>query len=249
MKYLSILAVALAGVSACKTPEVRENITPEDASVRDRLAAVRTAYAPSPCFYASFGVELRMPGQSSQQADGTVRVDNSNKRVRFYFMDPIFGITLQHLTIRDGFVYAGSPRDPTVRIEQDRFVVSGLGNNSMRLPFSIFQDLMYGRIPEEVFASQTHYRTDKNRLIAEREDASSKAVYEFENDRLRAMEYLQKSDSSRVRAVLSGRYRATPFPQTMQLEGSRGGPAETMIVDFRSVEMPSTCKEVHFPAG
>jgi hypothetical protein len=242
-----VLTLALALV-ACRTPPVQENITPEDASVRDRLDAVRKAYTPASCFYASFGVELRVPGQSAQQADGSVRVDNENRRVRFYFMDPIFGIVLQHLTIRDGFVYAGSPRDPSVRIEQDRFVVSGLGNNSMRLPFNIFQDLMYGRIPEEVFAAQTKYRTDKNRLIAEREDAVSRSVYEFENDRLRSMDYLQKSDSSRVRAVLTGRYMATPFPQRMELDGSRGGPAEKMIVDFRSVEMPATCKEVHFPA-
>lgn len=239
--------IALVLLTACRTPVVQENITPEGASVRERLDAVRKAYTPSACFYASFGVELRAPGQSAQQADGSVRVDNENRRVRFYFMDPIFGIVLQHLTIRDGYVYAGSPRDPTVRIEQDRFVVSGLGNNSMRLPFSIFQDLMYGRIPEEVFGQSTRYRTDKNRLIAEREDETSRSVYEFENDRLRSMEYLQKSDSSRVRAVLSGRYMATPFPQRMELEGSRGGPAEKMAVDFRSVEMPATCKEVHFP--
>lgn len=128
-------------------------------------------------------------------------------------------------------------------------MVGGLGNNSMRLPFNTFQDLMYGRIPEEVFAKETKYRTEKNRLFAEREDEFSKSVYEFENDRLRSMEYLQKSDSSRVRAVLTGRYRATQFPERMELEGSRGGPAEKMIVDFRSVEMPATCREAHFPAG
>jgi hypothetical protein len=232
----------------CKTPQTQE-LPVQELSVRDRLEKIRAAYAPAPCFYASFGVESFQPGKSGQKADGTVRVDNANRRVRFYFTDSIFGITLSHMTIRDGFVYIGSPRDPVQQIPVDRFVVGGLANNSIRLPFRLFEDLMYGRVPEQVFADKTHYRTEGARLFAEYEDRESKSVYEFENDRMRSVTYLHKQDRANAKAEMTGTYPRSPFPQKMELNGWIDGPPEKMIVNFQGVDMTAVCKEVQFPVN
>lgn len=231
----------------CETGTVKENLPPEQLNLKQRLERIRATYKPADCFSAAFGIESRQAGQSAQNADGSMRVDNVNKRVRLYFVEPIFGITLSHVTIRDGFVYLGSPRDAIVQIPLDRFVLSGLGNNSIRLPFRLFQDLMYGRIPEEVFSPQARYTEKGNRLLVDYEDAASRVSYEFENDRLRLVNYFHKSDRASARADLTGAFRNTPFPQTVELAGWIDGPPEKMIARFTGVDMQAVCKDVQFP--
>lgn len=240
-----LLLIALS----CETARVKDDLTPEELSVKQRLERIRATYKPTDCFAVTFGVESRQAGQSPQNADASIRVDNLNKRVRLYFVEPIFGITLSHATIRDGFVYLGSPRDAVVQIPLDRFVLSGLGNNSIRLPFRLFQDLMYGRIPEEVFSPQARYTTKGNRLVVDFEDPTSRISYEFENDRLRLLNYFHKTDRANARADLAGAFRNTPFPQSVELAGWIDGPAEKMIARFTSVDMQAVCKEVQFPVN
>ncbi|MCE9599531.1 MAG: hypothetical protein K8S54_16345 [Spirochaetia bacterium] len=242
-----LLFVFLALALACESGTVKNDLPPDQLSIKQRLERIRETYRPAECFSAAFGVESKQAGQSAQSADGSLRVDNLNKRVRLYFVEPIFGITLSHVTIRDGFVYVGSPRDATVQIPLDRFVLSGLGNNTIRLPFRLFQDLMYGRIPEEVFSTQARYTAKENRLLVNYEDAISRIAYEFEGDRLRLVNYYHKSDRANARADLTGAFRNTPFPQTVELAGWIDGPPEKMTARFSTVDMNAVCKDAQFP--
>ncbi len=245
MLLLSLFA-ALHG-AACQTAAEKNEIKiTEDA--KTELQKIHEMYTPADCFRAGFVVEAALTGQGAQQANGSVRVDNKQKRMRFIFTESYLGITLSQITITEQLVFLTNPRVTGQRIPLNQFEVAGLGNNSIRLPFRLFQDLIYARIPEEVFSNAANTALEKNTLNVSINASDEDYRYVFEDRRLRHLSYLRKSTADQIEVDLAGQYGSSVFPSTILMRTFRGGqPLDRLLITFNALSLEARCTDVHFP--
>lgn len=249
---LVAMLLLIAAQVSCVTPPPGKKEPVRDMKREEQLNAIRGTYKSIDCFNTSFRVSVEADGKS-QSANGTLRVDNKKQRMRFVFSDTIFGITLMRITINAGTVEVYNPHAPDAKQRQtiplERFAVSGLGQNSIVLPFRLFQDLLFARIPPDVF--QPKARVEKkgiSQIAVTLESPAESYVYEFEANRLRGLRYLDKARGAVVDVALLGTYEDSSFPEriAMKMNPERTN-AETMEIRFRGLDLKAACTDDHFP--
>lgn len=245
---LVLPGLALAG---CRTDgEVREvEEQPEVLEMRAELQEIRTLYAAPDCYSAEFSITSRQPGQSAQTARGVIRADNQNERLLMVFRDPYIGLTLSRVVIREDTVYVTPSGENTQSIPLPYFRVQGMGYNDIALPFSVFQDLLYARLPDEIFARESELSQDEaERAIRVRfQRDGDDYLYTFRERRLDEIRYTMRERPFLVDVDLSGQYGDTAFPQRISMASAYQGRApSTLAVTFLSINPAANCRESQF---
>lgn len=244
------LGAVLIFISACNGSQVTENgSTQEDIPLKEAKTSVRKMYTPPDCFLTSFDVQLQTPGKT-QTAEGTVRSDTVNQRMRLMFRVPYIGISLSQMTVLDETVYIKTIQDQSVKqIPLDRFEVRGLGQNSIRLPFTFFQELLYGRLPENLYENAKWTLNDRQIVTAVLDQGQSKAIYKFRPDyRLDSIRFERPDSSEEIRVQTSGVYRQdASFPKKIEIISAKGNYTEVLRIIFNGVRIDSSCKIQFFP--
>ncbi len=242
-------------IHGCVTPpEGGKKETPRDLDRRTQLAEIQKTYAPIACFAATFRLSLVAAGRS-QEANGSLRVDNGKQRMQLTLTHTILPITISRLTVRDGTAYIDNPYGESAHrraeIPVDRFAVSGLGSNSIVLPFRLFQDLLYARLPPDVFAPRADLKKiGPGQIIVALDSPYETYRYGFTENRLRTLEYTRKESGDEVRVVLEGTYGDSAFPEAIRLKMvPRGARPEEMGLRFRSLDLNARCQDRDFPTS
>ncbi len=237
------LVVAAAIFVACETTgDTRP--TPDltdDASVE--LAEVRKLYAAPDCYLATFSIKGRAAGQQEQEARGVIRADNLNQRLLLIFKDPFLGITLSRVVIKNGVVLLSNPRTDLQRIPLRQFQMQGLGNNGIQLPFEVFQDLLFARLPDELFSEQATRTLESTRLNVDLDRSPERFQYQFVERRLREIRYERAPVDVQVK--LEGTYGKTVFPARINLQALSPG-NDRMQIRFLSINPGAVCRDAQF---
>lgn len=252
-KITFILAITL--LIQCNSTDTTENgTTGEDPKLKAAKESVQKMYSPPDCFLTGFDVQLQTP-EKTQTADGTVRSDTLNQRMRLMFRVPYIGISLSQMTVVDETVYVKTIQDSQVQtIPLDRFEVRGLGQNSIRLPFTFFQELLYGRLPGELYEKAKWVQKPDGTAEAiltesQNQTRQFEAIYKFRKDsRLASIEFERPGTNEKIRVITDGVYRKeASFPKKIEIISSRGNYTEVLRVIFKSVRLDSNCSAGFFP--
>ncbi|MCR9144398.1 MAG: DUF4292 domain-containing protein [bacterium] len=216
----------------------------DDASVE--LAEIRKLYAAPDCYVATFSIKGRAAGQAEQEARGVIRADNINQRLLLIFKDPFLGITLSRVVIKDGIVILSNPRNDLQRVPLDRFQMQGLGNNGIQLPFAVFQDLLFARLPDELFSEQATRTLTGTELNVNLQRPPEDFRYRFNERRLREIRYQQQAARPvDVQVKLEGTYRDTVFPARINLQALSPG-NDRLQIRFLSINPGAVCRASQF---
>ena len=167
--------------------------------------------------------------------------------------DPFFGMTLGRITIREEQAYIDSPlaKDPAqkkMKIPLNNFYVTGLGQNNISLPFRLFQDLLYARLPAELFTRAANVKKNESELTAVVKRQGEEYTYIFNNDRLSSLNYKNSRSGAQIFVTMNGQYKNSIFPSNILMRTAPSGQkAEQMTITFRGVNLKATCSERNFP--
>ena len=169
------------------------------------------------------------------------------------FKHSLFPITLGQITILQDTVFISQPfsKDPKQRrmqIPLKRFYVRGLGQNSISLPFRLFQDLLFARMPQELFTRAADVKKTDLELQAIIKNKIEEYTYLFKNDRLSTLDYKNLRSGDKIHVSMSGKYKESVFPKKINLATNPGQKnSESMGISFRSLNLKATCSARHFP--
>ncbi len=245
------LIVIISGLPlafACTTIGGGTTKTPAEGQAASTLAAIKETYTPIPCFTSDFDIEMRQTGSFNKRARGELRVDNQLDRMRLVIKDRLLGLSLSEMTLVDGIIYLKNIGQDRQVIPREEFQVSGLGNNAIVLPFSLFQDLLYGKIPGDVFTKYESATTENGALVVLLKKPEAAYNYRFVSNRLAEMKYEPVGQNGVVEVALNGQFQATSFPGAINIAMREGGRInETMNITFQRVDPRAQCTDARFP--
>ncbi len=231
----------------CRTPGGSTGTDLSGKGVKERLDRIREVYKPNACFRTDFSVEVVQHGERPMKAVSVVRADNTNKRMKFQVMDPFFGVTLSDALITQDTVIVKTFREKRREFPADQFEVRGLGSNSIALPFRLFQDLIYGRIPDEVYKMPARLDAATNTLTVDVKTGGEEYRYEFGGERLRRLFYRRADMPGEIEVTLEGTYRDTHFPQSIRMEaGEKNAPRDQFTITFTGLNLEAKCTDGYF---
>lgn len=241
----SILFFGLAAASLSGEP---------DPSNGDELLAFRARvqknYEPARCFRTNFAVSLQAPGQGTQSATGLLRADNEKQRMRMIFTEPNLGITLSWITVKDGTAHVSNPRKQGVQhVPLNGFELQSLGTNNIQLPFTLFQDILYGGLPRGIYQDGVKWEKSETGYTARFNQGADGFEYRFNAEgRVERILYQKGATGYTANIVMNGIFYKTIFPEWFAIQTSASGrPSETMKVVFQAVNMEAWCKDEYFP--
>jgi len=254
--FVLLLLAGLFSASCATTPPriiTKKPDTVKKMSRAEQLKAVRALYNPPACFTSSYRIWVKDASNKTQKVKGYLRVDNKREALDFRFTDPIFGMTLSRVVIRDKQAYIRNPFAPAKYRKQkapvDRFAVSGLGKNSMVLPFRLFQDLLFARLPGDLFLPEARLEkkgpAEMDIFVVR---STEKYRYRFTANRLSSLLYENIRTGDQVLVELLGIYKKTLFPRQikMRMKPPKGKP-EFMWLHFDRLNLKARCALAHFP--
>lgn len=224
--------------------------TPGQEDITAFRDAVRKKYEPARCFRTNFAVSLAVPGQGAQTAAGLLRADNDRHRMRMILTEPNLGITLSWITIKDGTAFVSNPRKAGIqRVPLQGFELQSMGTNNIQLPFSLFQDILYGGLPSGIYAEDVKWKKNEGGYSATFTQGGDLLEYRFNSDyRVERIAYKKGGADYRAEIAMNGIFYKTIFPEWFAIQTyASGRPSETMRVAFQAVNMEAWCKDEYFP--
>lgn len=245
---LPLLVFSASCLSFCRTADVKpeEELPPGLKAKKEKILA---NYQPGNCFLAGFNIALRN-SQGSQSAVGEVRSDPANRRLHLEFRVPYIGITLSQLTILNGQAYVKNVQmDRMEMIPVENLMVQGMGQNSIRLPFVFFQELLFAGLPSNVVDRGKWSESPDGTVSASVKNPALTVDYRFSRGYLEQIIYENTQTAETIRVDLNGLRSKNPaIPSRLTIVASKaGGPSESMIIDFGSVNPSASCEEYRFP--
>jgi len=247
MKKIIITYALLIFLAGCQTVEekIEEPEVKLSAGVSQELDEIKKLYVSPTCYSANFVIETR--GKENNIANGSMRIDSVKQRMRFVFNERFLGITLSQVTIADEKVFITSPRENGALFLLSEFEVRGLGFNNIRMPFRLFQDLLYVRIPEEVFLPKTKRVYENGVLTASLSLPGEYGVYVFKNHRLRELHF-SRMNGEKIDTDLKGQFQKTLLPSSIEMKTvSSTGQSESLKITFVSYDPKARCVDDLFP--
>ncbi|MBI40280.1 MAG: hypothetical protein CMF59_11820 [Leptospiraceae bacterium] len=246
-----ILLTVLTTVSClgfCKTVDV----TPEPElppGLKAKKERIVENYKPGSCFLAGFNISIRN-SEGSQSAVGEVRSDPQNRRLHLEFRVPYIGITLSQLSILEGQAYVKNvkmERMETIPVEN--LMVQGMGQNSIRLPFIFFQELLFAGLPENVLAKGKWSENQDGSVSVLVNNPGQQVEYKFVSGYLEQIQYASEQTSEKIQLDLQGlRSKSPAIPGRLIINARKAGAApEAMIIDFGAVNPSADCGLNRFP--
>lgn len=242
-----VAAFGIIGSFSCRTTDGGRKTDLIGKGVKERLDRIREVYKPNACFRTDFSIEVVQKGERPMKAKSVVRADNTNKRMKFSVMDPFFGVTLSDALIAQETVVVKTFREKRREFPADRFEVRGLGSNSIALPFRLFQDLIYGRIPDEVYKMPARLDAATDTLTVEVKTGGEEYRYEFVGERLRRLYYRRSDMPGEIEVTLDGIYRDTHFPLNIKMEaGEKNTQRDQFTITFTGLNLEAKCTDDYF---
>ncbi|MCB1138654.1 MAG: hypothetical protein KDK23_07855 [Leptospiraceae bacterium] len=245
-----LLVFSASCLSFCRSAEVKpdEELPP---GLKAKKEKILENYQPGNCFLAGFNIALRN-SQGSQSAVGEVRSDPKNRRLHLEFRVPYIGITLSQLTILNGQAFVKNVQmDRMETIPVENLMVQGMGQNSIRLPFIFFQELLFAGLPANVVERGKWTESPDGTVSASVKNPSLTVDYRFARGYLEQIIYENTETAETIRVDLTGlRSRNPAIPSRLTIVARKaGGPAESMIIDFGSVNPSASCEQYRFPTS
>lgn len=249
--WAALMAFAFTGcLSFCKTPDIKpeEELPPGLKAKKEKIVS---NYQPGGCFLAGFNIALRN-AEGSQSAVGEVRSDPQNRRLHLEFRVPYIGITLSQLTVIQEMAYVKNvkmARMETIPVEN--LMVQGMGQNSIRLPFIFFQELLYAGLPANL-VDQGKWSESPDGTVSVTVTGPGRTVeYRFSKGYLEQILYESPATAESIRVDLTGlRSRSPAIPSRLTIVAKKAGAApESMIIDFGNVNPQADCQPYRFPTN
>jgi len=243
----SLLLFTLPFLHCVTVPDFIDQKSDEDAS---DLKSIRENYPGYDCFSANFNLAVAAPGRN-EKGRAVLRADRKHSRMLLTIRDAVFGIEVLRVVFIGDTVHIWNLRDgKSFRIPLDSFEVRGLGNNSIRLPFSLFQNFLFATLPDDLYSRGRVVSRDGGNLDVSIDGYRDTYTYHFESNRLRQLIYRDPS-GQRVDVALSGNYGETAFPETIRIEAGieeneRYLASEKMDIRFRKIDATASCEDALF---
>jgi|GEM_PF-2601050 hypothetical protein len=209
-------------------------------------------YQPPECFQIMFRTNLNIPGYGVQSADGSVRADNVNNRIRIILTEANLGITISWITVINNTAYLTNPRQEGIlKMPVEKLQLGSFVNNNIQMPFSLFQDILFGRLPNALIQSEQWF-FEENQLRASYmgEDGSTIKFYFLPTDRKRIqkIEYINPKINYLAIANFEGKFYDTKYPKSVNINTYQGKkPLESMGIFFYRYIDKAWCKDEYFP--
>jgi len=224
--------------------------TPSDGILENDITAIRDSYKPFPCFRTSMQIEFTGAGGKTEKGKASLHADYKNDRMYLVIKDPLFGIEVVRLLKNGETIKIWNLRTKKIeRIPLSQFELRGLGNNTIRFPFNLFQNFIYGSLPDELFDKKSKIQRKEGVLFVKRKESGSEYEYEFQENRLRKLTYTNRAGNSRADVKLEGLFRETIFPETVGIVAgsvSEKDLTEKIQIKFSSVNQNAKCDDRYF---
>jgi hypothetical protein len=217
----------------------------------EEMLSLRNTYSGYACFSVLFDLSV-LSRNANQQSKGFFRADKKNERMHMIFRDPMFGIELSRVLIANERVVVLNPQDDSrATVPVGLFEVRGLGNNSVRMPFLLFQNFLYGTLPEHFYRIGEITERGDNWVGVTYEYGGAEYSYVFELGRLKRFSYREPLKKSTIEVSLEGVYDGTIFPKKIVMLSGTGeklnrATAERMTVQFWKLNTADACEDRHF---
>ncbi len=241
--FLPLLLFSL--IFHCKSSPVAEqkNSAYEKLDLEEQIAAIEQLYRPLSCFYAEFEL-LNHSFDGLQRVNGTVRGDEEKRRTLFVFQVPFLGIVISRILIEREVVIFKERNGRIQQVPKKNFNLQTSGIHSFALPFDLFDDLLYGRLPEELFSAADPLAQDGQKVVAHLKKGPHKIRYTFHKNRLEHL-LVEESASGRSAEIrASGIYRNTKFPR--QIEISSVNRKKNLKIRFSHFNLQADCRDRYF---
>lgn len=247
-----ISLMLLLTVNSCSIFGVKSRDQAIIQSVSGQLRSIRKFYQSVDCFSADFKIKVVDAKSKVSRVNGFLRADNKNNRMRLRITVPFIGITVSEITIASEMVYINNPLAKQKLKKQiipiKKFELKGLGHNNMPLPFQLFQDLLYARLPYRLFSR--HAKLKKKGELLEVAFKKEGAIYRYKfiNQKLRSVKYTGPgATGNQIEAIIDGNFEKSKFPETLILYMNPGKrDVERMDIDFNDLNLNASCKDSHF---
>lgn len=254
MKKILIFFLILTGVLLSK--EEVENQQPlqeinQETIIKDFKKEIQEYYQSPDCFFLSFKTEITVPNFGKQSAEGSVRADKIKNRMRIILIEPNLGITYSWITILQNTAYLSNPREPGVlKIPYVELKLGSFANNNIKIPFSLFQEVLFGRLPEDLLKSQV-WEFNEQFIGKYRNEEGDQITFFFdkkEHKRIEKIEYMNPKTNYIGIVHFLGKFYDTKYPKSINIQTFQNkDPLETMQIHFYRYIDKAWCKDEYFP--
>ncbi len=223
----------------------------ELSSIENFKKEIHEYYKPPTCFRLVFRTDMNVPGYGTQSVDGSVLADNLNSRVRIILTESNLGIILSWITILDNVAYLSNPkREGVSLVSLEKLELGSLANNSIKFPFSLFRDILFGKLPEPLLESQDWQYQEQfiGRYLGGDGDIITFYFDKKESKRIERIEYEKPTIGYKAIATFHGKFYDTKYPRFLKiLTNQNQKPLESMNIEFYRYINPARCDNSNFP--
>ncbi len=242
LRYAFVFAIIL--IQACSTtqdvPETEPGLYSND------IKMIQENYTPPDCMSATFSLRIESEG-NSRNASGSLYADTTNDSMRIKLSDPYFGIPVSTVIVSGDKVFIDNAGQVPRVLPLGNFEVSGLSNNRVILPFRLFQDLLFGRVPGELFKRGARRTKQDETLTITLTGPGEDYKYSFKSNRLTNLAYERHDTGDRIEGDLSGSLSGSIYPEVIELRGGTGeNLKDKLILNFRRIRPESNCNVAMF---
>ncbi|MCS7205972.1 MAG: hypothetical protein NZ853_09750 [Leptospiraceae bacterium] len=208
-------------------------------------------YQPPNCFLLSFRTNLNIPQYGQQNAEGSVRADNVNQRIRVILIEPTLGLTISWITVIDKIAYLSHPnKEGVLKLPLKDVSLGSVVNNQIQIPFALFQDILFGKLPTELFQTQD-WKFENQQWIVQYTQNGDVITFYFRNEdplRLEKVIYQKPQDSYYAIVNFVDKFYETKYPKQLKIQTFQNKTAlESMTINFYKYIDTTKCKNEHFP--
>lgn len=212
---------------------------------------IQDYYKPSDCFRLVFRTDMIVPEYGKQSVDGSVLADNKNNRIRIVLTESNLGLILSWITIIDKQAYLSNPKKQGVyQLSLDKLELGSLANNSIKFPFKLFQDILFGKLPEGLLESENWQYEEQfiGKYTGEDGDLITFYFDKKDSKRIEKIEYGKPTIGYKAIATFHGKFYDTKYPKILKiLTYQNQKPLESMNIEFYRYINPARCGSENFP--
>lgn len=251
MKVFKILLFSFVFLSFLYGEEEDKQVFTTEELIINFKKEIQEYYKSPECFFLSFRTDVNIPGYGKESAEGSVRADNLKDRIRIVLIEPNLGITLSWITIIQNQAYMSNPRqEGVIQIPLSELELGSLVNNKIKIPFSLFKDILFGKLPGDLLISNLWEYNEyfKGKYINEQGDIITFYFDQKDKKRIQKIEYLNPRNQYIGIVNFQGKFYDTKYPKTLVIQTYQNKtPLESMTIYFYRYLDKAWCKDHYFP--
>ncbi len=220
-------------------------------SIKNFIKEIQEYYQSPDCFFLSFRTDIIIPNFGKQSAEGSVRADKLKNRIRIILVEPNLGITYSWITILNDTAYFSNPREQRVlKLPYKDLQLGSLVSNNIKIPFYVFQDILFGRLPKELLESEIWEFNQQfiGKYINLDGDQITFYFDKKDHKRIEKIEYINPKTNYVGIVNFYGKFYDTKYPKSLNIQTYQNKlPLETMQVYFYRYIDKAMCKDEYFP--